>query len=162
MIVFHRKLYHRLYDHQRCTKLTHQVNGFVKYITFIYYYLFIPGIDATIISLIYEPVVFYRTAIVVITLLIVLNMLYVNHLLVRIGVEAHASYAFLHSLLARHHNALGLSLRYKTDQHLEKLTGRVIGIYCWNLFPFTNWEFFLLLANCALQFTLVLDIITSK
>jgi hypothetical protein len=61
-------------------------------------------------------------------------------------------YVKLNSLIAR--KQINLQIKLKIVDLIERLSGPVIGIYCFELFPFTNYEFHLFAANCVKNFIL--------
>jgi hypothetical protein len=61
-------------------------------------------------------------------------------------------YVKLNSLIAR--KRINLQIKLKIVDLNERLSGPIIGIYCFELFPFTNYEFYLFAANCVMNFIL--------
>jgi len=80
----------------------------------------------------------------------------VNYGLSSISREAHSLYKPFNSIFVR--KPLNLQLKLKIKGHIETLSGPVIGIYCYDLFPFTNYEFYIFVINCISMFILILGI----
>ncbi len=56
-------------------------------------------------------------------------------------------YNKLNSIIAT--KRIDLRMKLKTIELIERLTGPEIGIYCYDLFPFSNYELYLYTANCV-------------
>jgi len=65
---------------------------------------------------------------------------------------AHSVYPLLNSIVAR--NLVGLDYRMKIIGLIEKFSGPKVGFTCFDFFPVTNYEFYLLVINCAKLFIL--------
>ena len=132
---------------------------------FVYYYLCIPGFDFAFMFIMYETEIIIRVIAAIIGLGIGLNMFYINYVLSAIGREARNSYGFLNSIIAKNgvnkvkYGGLNLRLMVKTIHVIERISGPVIGIYCLDLFPLTNYEFYQLCTSCLLQFALFLKFV---
>jgi len=124
---------------------------------FAYYYTIVPIIDLAIIEVIYEKKLLFRLIFAFISIIITINLFIVNTLLSIIVSESHNCQPFLYSLIAR--KRLSLKIKFKILSLIERLSGPVIGIYCYQLFPFTNYEFYLFLVNCVLNFTLFIRLV---
>ena len=86
-------------------------------------------------------------------------ILLVAFLMSSVGTLAHSCYPKLNSLIVR--NNLNLHTKMKTSSLIERLCGPLIGIYCLDLFPVTNFEFYLFVVNCAKNLVLLIDLIKS-
>ena len=121
------------------------------------YYLFaIPIIDLVIITIMKVDDLFVRFITIPSFIIVFLNIYLLNYLVTSIIREAHNCYSFLNSLIAR--KALPLRLKFKIISLIERLSGPVIGIYCWDLFPFTNYEFVMFIINCIMTFILFMGL----
>lgn len=84
----------------------------------------------------------------------------ITHLFASITRYAHrpqfASYGLL---LARIHNQntsrMSITVRYKIMRFIERLSGRVIGFYCLDLFPFTTYQFTDYILDSMVSFLLI-------
>ena len=86
----------------------------------------------------------------------ILNVFAVNYFLCSVGREAHKSYPFIKSILTR--KRLRLMTKLKVISLFERLSGPLIGFYCYDLFPFTNYEFYLFCVNCVSNFILFMGL----
>ncbi len=66
-------------------------------------------------------------------------------------------YQALNSIIAR--KSLKLKLKLKVCQLIEKLSGPVIGLYCYEFFPFTSYEVYLYVTNCVSNFILFMGLL---
>jgi len=80
---------------------------------------------------------------------------WINHCLSSIAEKSHSIYKPLNSRVVR--NVLNLKLKLKIFSTIERISGPVIGLYCYELFPFTNYMFYLFVKNCVLFFILVMN-----
>ena len=139
-------------------KLVTQLNTCFKQLLFLYYYQIVPLFDFCIIAMLSLNGQFLISAVsgaVVINFLGGVCML--NICLSSLPRESHRSYSTVHSILCRH--KLPISLKLKTVGVVEHLSGRVIGFYCYDLFPFTNYEIYLFCVNCVVNFILFMGLI---
>ena len=152
-----RLLWMMVTEHDRCTRITLYINSWMKDIVFVYYYAIVPTVDLSLLILIYEHKLIYR--IVVFSLVIVFGtvLAVANNLLSLIGREAHKCYPQLNSMLVRKRIRLGT--RLKVLNLCERVSGPLIGIYCYDLFPFTNNEFQIFVVNCVSNFILFFDLL---
>ena len=148
-----------LREHDRCTRLTLDINSWMKDLLFPFYYLMVPGIDFAIMFVIYESNIVFRLVGGLLASLVVVNLFALSLLLSSVVTEAHKSYAFLNSMIVR--KRLILRLKFKTLSLIERLSGPLIGIYCYDLFPFTNYEFYLFCVNCISNFFLFVGLLMS-
>ena len=144
-------------QHNACSVYTLvEINSWLREILLVFYYMVVPDIDFGIILLIYEKNVFLRISMAFVIIFLIINFFVVSYLLSSIGSNAHNSYHFLNSLIAR--KRMSLRLKFKTLSLIERLSGPLIGIYCYDLFPFTNEEIYLFIVNCVSNFTLLIGI----
>ena len=145
-----RKIINYIIDHDKACRLTFQANSYIKYHLLIYYYLIVPALDLAIICILSESNIYIRNCIIFIVLIFIFNSYLMTFILSFIAREAHSSYSILNSMIAR--NRLPIRVRLKVLALIERLSGPVIGLYCYDLFPFTNYEFFLFVVNCVSNF----------
>ena len=152
----HQYLLDKFEEHNRCCQYTmEEINSWLSQLLFIYYFMSVPLLDMGFIFLIFEKKSWARFVGTTLLLLIGVNMFIFNYFLTRIGLKAHQSYQFLNSLMATKN--LSLRVRFKCLDVIERLAGPQIGIYCLDLFAFTNDEFHLFIVNCVSGFTLLVD-----
>jgi len=87
------------------------------------------------------------------TLIGIIMLFLVNYSLYLVPKQAHWPYNKLNSIIER--KPLPIILKLKVLGLIEKLSGPVIGIYCFDLFPYTNHEFYLYIGNCFQNFLLL-------
>jgi hypothetical protein len=73
---------------------------------------------------------------------------------------AHSPYAKLNSIIAK--RTFTLADKFKIVSLTEKLAGPDIAVYCLDLFPLNNYEFFLLISVVATNFFLLLKQINKN
>ena len=137
--------------------MTLTINAWSKNILFVFYYLMVPIVDLDIIIIIIEENILLRLITLIIVFVVISNLLVVNYFLCLVGREAHKSYPFINSVLTR--KRLRLMTKLKVISLLERLSGPLIGFYCYDLFPFTNYEFYLFCVNCVSNFILFMGLL---
>ena len=147
----------QLREHNFCSKLTMDINAWMRYMMFIYYYLTIPILDISMMIILFETNMIFKLILYIIIIICALNLFIFNHILTATGIEAHNCYAILNTIMAR--KRMRIYTRFKVNMVIERLAVPLIGMYCLDLFPFTNYEFFLFIANCISQFFLFLDLL---
>ena len=152
-----RRLWMMVREHDRCTRITMNINSWMKDIVFVYYYAIVPAVDFTLLILIYEHNLIYRIIVFFLILIFAAILVVANNLLSLIGREVHQCYPQLNSMLVRKRIRLGT--RLKVMNLCERVSGPLIGIYCYDLFPFTNNEFQLFVVNCVSNFILFFDLL---
>ena len=156
-VLYERQFYINLQKFDKSTRLIIKINSWLKYLTCAYYYLLVPLIDLVLIVLVAETNNYLRLLLCSLAFVIIVNLVYVTYILSLIARSAHYSYPLLNSCIARQspQNVLNLRLRCKLLALIERLSGPVIGIYCYDLFPYTNHEFYIFCANCVKNFILL-------
>lgn len=89
---------------------------------------------------------------IIVALAVTSFLLILNSTMSLIPNAAHQPYGKLNSLIAK--KRIRLNHKLKVCALIERLSGPVIGLYCYELFPFTNYEFYLYVANCVKIFIL--------
>ncbi len=148
---------HIIYKHYICSKITSQINRYINYVTFIYYYLSIPLANLIVLMIVSKQIelnfrMFLISAFMVYALVLTVPF----YCLSSIQSAAHNPRDILFSIMAR--KGIELKLKFKVLGLIEKLSGPVIGIYCFNLFPFTNYEMYLFYVNCVKNFMLFITL----
>ena len=146
----------KLREHDECCRMTLTINAWMRNFLFVFYYLIVPIIDLAIMYLLFEKNILIRLMNIILIYVGAFNMFVVNYWLCSVGREAHKSYPFIRSILSR--KRLGLMTKLKVISLAERLSGPLIGFYCYDLFPFTNYEFHLFCVNCVSNFTLFMGL----
>ena len=147
----------KLREHNECCRMTLAINAWLRNILFVFYYLIVPIIDLAIMNLIIEKNILIRLNNIILIIVGVLNIFVVNYFLCSVGRVAHKSYPFIISMLSR--KRLRLITKLKVISLAERLSGPLIGFYCYDLFPFTNYEFYLFCVNCVSNFILFMGLL---
>jgi len=128
--------------------------------SFIFYYSVIAGMDLLVILSVQEEVgTFNRTLAFMASIFGVIILMTINYSISLIPKAAHQPYNKLFSIIVK--KPTGLALKLKVSGLIEKLSGPTIGFYCFELFPFTNYEFYLYITNCVKNFILFMDLLSK-
>ncbi len=149
---------HIIYKHYICSEITSQINGYINCLTFIYYYFSIPLANLIVLMIIskqIEPT--FRMFLISSFMMYALVLTVPFYCLSSIQSAAHNPRDRLFSIMAR--KDIELKLKFKVLGLIEKLSGPVIGIYCFNLFPFSNYEMVLFYVNCVKNFMLFITLL---
>ena len=147
-------LHQLLNEHDYFSRIISKTNEWLSRMLLLFYILILPTIDLGIIMIILDS----TTALILGTIIIICIILIMifNYTLSTIASHSHISYQNLNSVLCR--KSLPLSLRLKVVALIEKLSGPVIGFYCYDLFPLTSYNIYLFYAQCASFFILFMSI----
>ena len=146
----------KLREHDECCRMTLSMNAWVKNYLFVFYYLIVPIVDLAIMYLLNETNILFRLIILIFVFVGAFNVFVVNYLLCSVGREAHKSFPLIKSILTT--KRIGLMTKLKVISLSERLSGPLIGFYCNDLFPFTNYEFYLFCVNCVSNFILFMGL----
>jgi len=146
-----------LHEHNRCCVMVHRMNINMRFICCVFYYISVPAIDLLImLSIVKEVDIFNRILASIIAIIGVFVLFLFNYSMSLVSKAAHRPYNKLNSIIVRKPTLRRLNL--KVVGLIEKLSGPVIGIYCLDLFPFTNYEFYLYISNCITNFILLINL----
>jgi hypothetical protein len=143
-------------DFEDSCRITATINNSMKTTIFYYYYISIPGINLFIIAAILEEQTNLRLVLSFISILAVFVLFCQNYFLTLVAKNSFSLYKPLNSLMAR--KSLNLKDRLKVCSMIERFSGPVIGLYCYDFFPFTNYEFYLFFAYCVSMFILIMNV----
>ena len=146
----------QLQEFDKSCRITNEINTWFRFIVLDYYYLIVPAIDLSLVYLFNETNQVYRLTVWFFLNLFIVQVFYLNYFLSEISRSAHSCYVNLNSLIAKYR--FNRNLKLKVLNLIERLSGPVIGIYCYDLFPFTNYEFYLFVMNCVLNFILFMQL----
>ncbi len=144
-------------DFEDSCRITAIINNSVKTTIFYYYYLSVPTIDLFIIAAILEEQTNLRLVLSFVSIVSIFILFGKNYFLTLVAKNSFSLYKPLNSVMAR--KSLNLKDRLKVCSMIERVSGPVIGLYCYNLFPFTNYEFYLFVANCVSMFFLIMNVL---
>jgi len=149
-----------IHEHNNCCLIVHRINDNVRFISFIFYYFTVPGYDLLVILAIHKKIDTINRILSSILLFLGVYVLFIfNYSFSSIGKVAHRPYNKLNSIVAG--KPIPRILKLKVLGLIEKLSGPVIGIYCLDFLPFNNYEFYLFITNCVLNFILFMGLFTK-
>ena len=143
--------------HNSVIQNTKILNLSLKNIIFILYYCLRPILNI-MLFIFHSPETNFYTRIIFATIIFIgFFILYVvNHLCASVSSVAHNSYPMVYSFLIRNNTKIAIKRKLKILAFIEKLSGPEIGIYCWDLFPMNNYEFFYFNASWAANYILII------
>ncbi len=144
-------------EHNDCSLLTSKVSNYFKYVIGIVYYGAVPGLNIALLVVISDKAtLFLRIVSSFLWLKIAYLVFYHNWVGCHVQRAAHSPYGLLNTVIAR--NSIDIRIRLKLMSYIEKLSFTTIGIYCFDFFPITNYEFYLLVTHCVKVFLLVTEL----
>jgi hypothetical protein len=135
--------------------ITSITNNSTKELNLFSYYISIPLLNLCIIAALYEEQIILLLILSSISILGIIVLFWINYCLSSIAEKSRSLYKPLNSVVVR--NVLNLKLKLKICSMIERISGPVIGLYCYDLFPFTNYMFYHFVANCVLIFILIMN-----
>ena len=146
--------------HNSISDMTKKLNLKTKYriILFILYFMVRPAVNVLIyltqLSETHLMAKIAATSVAVFGVCILFTLNYFCASLIRF---AHQSYNILYAFLIK--NRVTIKQQLKILSLIEKLSGRDIGFYCYDLFPLNNYEFYEFVSGWAKNYFLILDLI---
>jgi len=124
----------------------------------LFYYPSVAFIDVILVLVISGKLnAMVKALAIFITMVGIFVVTLLNYSMSMIPREANRFYPKLNSLIAK--NGLHLKMKLKVCSLIEKISGPVIGLYCFEFFPFTNYEFYLFAVNCVMNFILFMGLL---
>jgi hypothetical protein len=143
-------------DHDKCVKLLTKIDNVCK-IAMACVYCMAPFVDLLIYFAMSDIQWYARISAIIIAIETTLSMSILTYSCAKVSKYAHSPYSYLNSYLAKHR--VRILYKLKISGFIEKLAGPSIGFYCLDLFPFTNYEFYLFVANTIKIYFLMLSLI---
>ncbi len=128
--------------HNHYSELTLQYNKLFKYILALVYFITVPVINILVYMTTYEVNFLLPIFYSLITINFSILAFIANYISSSLSSSAHDFTSDLYSFLFSSRLNIAVQLRLKITSFIEKLCGPVIGYYCYNLFAFTNYEFY--------------------
>jgi hypothetical protein len=132
----------KIHKHDYYSKLTLDWNQHFKYILFIVYFLTTPLLNILIYFTLSEVNIYLR----IFYGLLIFNFSYIvfiaNYISSSLSSSAHDFTSDLYAFLSNKRVIIPVQHRLKICSFIEKLCGPVIGYYCYDFFPFTNYAFY--------------------
>ena len=153
-----RLLFDAIDEHNYVERLTRDINFYSRVIFFICYY-FITFSNQLILYVIFEedstPI--GRSAAIIISVFCSGFIPLLTKLSTGVITEAHKSYPTLFTIINQK-IPMTIQQRLKLCSFMEKLSGRQIGFYCYDLFPLNSYEFFQYLCRAGSNFLLIIGL----
>jgi hypothetical protein len=132
-----------IHEHNYFTELTEKFNEMMCIGLGITYFCCTPAIDILLHLSIYCENLYLRSFYALLLVLSVSLLFFFTFMISRISVVAHNVSSDIHKFLLRKHTTnIQLINKFKISAFIEKLYGSCIGYYCFDLFPFTTYEFY--------------------
>jgi hypothetical protein len=149
----------KIHKHDYYSKLTLDWNQHFKYILFVVYFLTPPLINIILYLSVFETNNYLR----IFYGLLVFNCYYLilifNYICSSLSSSAHDFTSDLYAFLSNKRIIIPVQHRLKISTFVEKLCGPVIGYYCYNLFPFTNYAFYEYISIVSCNYILMSNLI---
>jgi len=151
-------LRHVLRDHNNCCGIIDLFNKNAKILNIIFYYCSVTFTDIILIlALLDRTNTIARAITIYVTICTIFVITLPNYSMSMIPREVNSFYPKLNSLIVR--SRLQLRMKLKVCSLIEKISGPVIGLYCFDFFPFTNYEFYIFSVNCTMSFILFMGLL---
>jgi hypothetical protein len=145
--------------HNHYSELTLEYNKFFKYCLAIIYFLFTPIVNILVFMTIFEVNYIFRIFYALTAIVLSLLVFIANYISSSLSSSAHDFTSDLYSFLFNTRIIIAVQHRLKISSFIEKICGPVIGYYCLDLFPFTNYEFFEYISFVFSNYILLNDLI---
>ena len=146
-------------EHNYVEIQTKKCNHFFRMITFIIYYIATIGFQIMFYGIHNkDSTPFGRVSCATIFFTCFWAVVFMNIMSTWIISAAHKPYYKLYSILQNRGICMRFRHHWKILSFVEKLSGRPIGYYCYDLFPMNNWEFFQYLCISASNYTLIMGL----
>jgi len=153
-----RLIVNAIHKHNYCSECIHNFNKFYSLALFLIYFLATPTIDIFIYLVIHKLTnVYMRIIFALLWFQLVIALYVFTYILSSLSSSAHNLTSDLYAFLVR--NRCYLRHKLKIISFIEKLSGPVIGIYCYNLFAFTTFEFYQYMAFISSTYFLLNNLI---
>jgi hypothetical protein len=142
-----------IHKHTHYSELTLEFNKIFKYVLAMIYFLLTPLHNIAVYMLVSEKSILFRS-LYLIGLTILSTILFtVNYMSSSLSSSAHDFISDLHTFLVS--KKIPVQHKLKISAFIEKLCGPVIGYYCYDLFPFTNYEFYRYVSFVSINYILL-------
>jgi hypothetical protein len=129
-----------IHKHNYYSELTLEWNKIFRYVLVTVYFLLTPLLDIGVYMTASEVNYVLRIFYAFLTIMVSLVIFIVNYISSSLSSSAHDFTADLYTFLTS--KIIPVQHKLKICAFIEKICGTVIGYYCYDLFPFTNYEFF--------------------
>ena len=147
-------------EHNYFSKMTADMNKFIRIIILAFYYIALPVLSVTFYmghhkntEMLTKILGFYFTLFELGAILLVTGFCtwIIN--------AAHSPYNMLEMYLSKHTTRITISTRLKIMTYIERLFGPDIGFYCYDLFPMNSYEFYQMIAISVCNYFLLMSLL---
>jgi len=136
-----RHLIDAIHEHNYCTRHIYNLNKVFSKGLFLNYFFSTPGMDIILHLAIYKSINVYMRIIYVLIFSQLVLLLYIySYITSSLSSAAHDCTSDLYAFIVR--NRSNRRNKFKISAFVEKLCGPTIGIYCYDFFAFTTFEFY--------------------
>jgi len=152
-------LMNAIIEHNVYEKKVKEFNHLLRCATFIMYYLATPGYQIVFYVIHHkESEIFARIFASFGVIICFSAVIAMNVMSAWISKSAHKPYPLLYSFLARKQPKISLRFRLKIMSFIDYLSGPEIGIYCYDLFPMNNYEFYQYIYISGVNYILLMSL----
>ena len=157
----HKTLLNAMSEHNYLAQLTHDLNGYFRWIIFFMYYTGTPCIQMLLFYSHHRDTSFHLKIISIIVS-IVFCTICISFIILNTWITpaAHKSCSLLYSYLCRNPK-IPIHLRLKTNAMIERLSGPSIGFYCYDLFPMNYIEFYQYVCIAGCSYILIMNVLNK-
>ena len=149
-----------LVEHNYCCIKTTQLNDTFNYLILVIYYIAKPTLNVLVYITHAKGTHSYTRIAALNVFIICLTAIFaVNMLCVSVTSLAHKPLTLMYELSRS--NKVNAVHKLKALAFIEKLSGRVIGFYCYKLYPMNNEQFYRSILGWAANYFLVINLITD-
>ena len=146
-------------EHNYVEIMTKKFNHFFRMITFIIYYIATIGFQIMFYGIHNKnSTPFGRVGAATIFFTCFWAVVFMNVMSTWVNNAAHKPYYKLYSILHKRGIRMRFRHHWKLLSFVEKLSGRPIGYYCYDLFPMNNWEFYQYLCIAGSNYILIMGL----
>ena len=153
-----RLLMNAIHEHNYVERLTRDFNQFFRQFLFVLYFLLTFSMQMMLAFAQNESNIFFKLILSFISFTTLSILSAMNITCAQICSEAHKPYSTLFSIITDRNIRMSSRIRCKLLSFMEKLSGREIGFYCYDLFPMNNWEFYQYLYIAGSNYFLIMSL----
>ena len=153
-----KKLMKTICEHNSLSIIVNKLNNYVKYGLFVNIFLGPPALETTLyITLSKETGYYLRISLAILLTFTAILSFLINYMPTQVSKEAHLSYSLINSISVKQSDKFSIKEKLKICSFIEKLSGPVIGFYCYDLFPMTSFEFYEYVINSIKMYFLIIE-----
>jgi hypothetical protein len=132
----------KIHKHDYYSKLTLDWNQVFKYILFIGYFLTPLTLNILLHLALFEEIIYLRIFYGLLVFCLYFAIFIVKYICTSLSSSAHDFTSDLYAFLSNKRIIIPVEHRLKISAFVEKLSGSVIGYYCYDFFPLTSYAFY--------------------